>query len=136
MLRFGRLTTALAVVVVVVVAIVLLSPRPAYSYWVNVGISSPTNGATFTAGSNITIDAGAASVTPISSLSVYAYDAATNSSVLVGKVTYPIYCASVRCYGSLEVSASFTWDNVPAGSYALTAVANGVTSLPVNITVY
>ena len=86
-----------------------------------VSITSPTNGAAFTAGANITINATAAdSDGAVSKVDFY------QGSTLLGTDTASPY--------------SFTWNGVAAGNYALTAKAtdNGgatTTSSVVNITV-
>ena len=84
-------------------------------------ISSPANGATFTAPANITINATASDPDG----SVTKVDFFANGSLIGTDTTSPY---------------SFTWTNVAAGGYALTAVATdnlGATgfSNPVNITV-
>lgn len=86
-----------------------------------VAITSPTGGATFTAPASITITADASD----SDGSVAQVDFYRGSNV-IGTATSAPY--------------SVTWNNVPAGSYALTAVATDnlgatVTSAPVNVTV-
>jgi hypothetical protein len=87
----------------------------------SVSITSPTAGASFTAPANITIDAAASDTDgTISKVDFY------QGSTLVGTDTTNPY--------------SFTWSNVPAGSYSLTARAtdNGnsvTTSTAVNVTV-
>ena len=84
-------------------------------------LTAPANGATFTAGANITITANAA-----------------DSDGTVAKVEFFRGATSI---GSKTSSPwSVTWNNVPAGSYALTAVATdnagaSTTSAAVNITV-
>lgn len=86
-----------------------------------VAITSPTEGATFTAPASITITADASD----SDGSVTQVDFYRGSNV-IGTATSAPY--------------SVTWNNVAAGSYALTAVATDnlgatVTSAPVNVTV-
>ena len=85
-----------------------------------VSITSPAFGATFTAGSNITITA-----------------SAVDSDGTVAKVDF---YAGTSLLGSAASGFTFTWNSVPVGSYALTAIAtdNGglsTTSSTVNITV-
>jgi len=87
---------------------------------VAVAITSPANGSTFTAGSNVTMTATpSAGGGTISSVSFY------NGSTVLGE--------------SLKSPYSYTWNEVPAGTYTLTAVitVNGVstTSSGVIITV-
>lgn len=86
-----------------------------------VSITSPANSASFTAGSNITIDA-----------------TATDADGTISKVEF--YKGTDKLGEDAVSPFSYTWTNVSAGSYALTAVAtdNGTgttTSSPVNITV-
>lgn len=86
-----------------------------------VSITAPANNATFTAPANITINATAAD--PGGSVTSVAF---YNGTTLLGADTSSPY--------------SFAWNNVPSGSYSLTAVAtdNGgltATSSSVNITV-
>jgi pectate lyase len=86
-----------------------------------VSITSPANGATFTAGANITINATASD--PGGSVSSVQF---FRNGISIGTDTSSPY--------------SVTWNSVPAGNYALTAVAtdNGgaqTTSATVNITV-
>jgi Big-like domain-containing protein/beta-propeller repeat-containing protein len=89
-----------------------------------VSITSPSNGATFTAPATVTITANATDDTSIAKVDFYA------NSTLIGTVA-----------GNYEVSDySFTWSNVPAGTYTLTAIATDdqgatTTSAPVSITV-
>ncbi len=84
-------------------------------------ISSPSNGATFTAPANITINA-----------------TASDSN---GSVTRVDFYAGTQLIGNTSTAPyAVTWNNAPAGTYALTAVArdNGGasgTSSPVNVTV-
>ena len=84
-------------------------------------ISSPSNGATFTAPANITINA-----------------TASDSN---GSVTRVDFYAGTQLIGNTSTAPYVvTWNNAPAGTYALTAVArdNGGasgTSSPVNVTV-
>jgi glucose/arabinose dehydrogenase/regulation of enolase protein 1 (concanavalin A-like superfamily) len=80
-----------------------------------VSITSPTSGATFTAGGSITITANATDTdaTPVASVAFYANNGTTNA--LVGTVTSSPY--------------TFTWTNVAAGSYSLTAVATDTANL-------
>ncbi|HEY8401749.1 MAG TPA: Ig-like domain-containing protein, partial [Cytophagaceae bacterium] len=70
----------------------------------NVSITSPANNSTFTSGSNITINATASD--PDGSVTKVEFFAGT--TLLSTDVTSPY---------------SFTWNNVPAGTYQLTAVA-------------
>jgi pectate lyase len=86
-----------------------------------VSITSPANGATFTAPANITINA-----------------SASDSDGSVTKVEF--YQGSTLLGTDTTSPYSYTWSNVPAGSYSLTADAtdNGgavTTSSAVNITV-
>jgi hypothetical protein len=89
-----------------------------------VRLTSPSNGATFTAPATIAIGINALDDTKVAKIDLYA------NSTLIGTVP-----------GSFEVSDySFTWSNVAAGSYTLTAVASdgsgaSTTSAPVSITV-
>ena len=86
-----------------------------------VSITSPLNGATFSAGSNITIKANASDNDgSVTNVTFYA------GTTLLGIVTVPPY--------------SFTWQNVPAGGYSITAVATdnnnaSTASNQINITV-
>ena len=86
-----------------------------------VNITSPTNGATFTEPANITIQAGA-----------------TDSDGSVARVDF---FAGTNLLGtSTNSPPSFTWTNVAAGRYSLTAQATDdrggtSTSSPVNVTV-
>jgi uncharacterized protein (DUF2141 family) len=86
-----------------------------------VSITSPVNGAVFSPGSNITIIA--------------------NASDADGTVSSVAFYRGTTLLGTDNASPySFTWNNVAAGSYVLTAVAtdNGgakTTSAPVNISV-
>jgi glucose/arabinose dehydrogenase len=86
-----------------------------------VSISSPANGATFMTPTNVTIDATAADSN--------------------GTVTKVDFFAGTTLLGTDNTAPySFAWNNVPAGSYVLTAKAtdNGLAatvSAPVNITV-
>lgn len=84
-------------------------------------ITSPANNASFTAGSNITIDA-----------------TATDADGTISKVEF--YKGAEKLGEDAVSPFSYTWTNVSAGSYVLTAVAtdNGTlttTSTAVNITV-
>ncbi|HYG77652.1 MAG TPA: Ig-like domain-containing protein, partial [Planctomycetota bacterium] len=86
-----------------------------------VSLTSPTNGATFTAGANITLTANAA-----------------DSNGTISKVEF--FAGATLLGTSTTAPYSFTWNNVAAGSYSLTAKAtdNGglsTTSTAVNITV-
>jgi len=86
-----------------------------------VSITSPSNGATFTAGANITINA-----------------TASDSDGTVTKVDF--YQGTTFLGTDTSSPYSYTWNNVPAGSYSLTAKATDddsavTTSAPVNITV-
>lgn len=92
-----------------------------------VGITSPKAGQIFTPGSNITLSATAASSGSGSVASVAFYESTSaGNNVAIGTATSSPY--------------SVTWQNVPAGSYSLTAVATdnlgqSTTSEPVAITV-
>ncbi|MGH9968613.1 MAG: Ig-like domain-containing protein, partial [Pyrinomonadaceae bacterium] len=86
-----------------------------------VNLTSPTNNATFTAGSTVTLNA-----------------TASDSDGTISKVEF--FQGSVKLGEDTTAPYSFNWTNVPAGSYALTARAtdNGgaiATSGTVNITV-
>jgi glucose/arabinose dehydrogenase len=86
-----------------------------------VSITAPSNGASFTAGANITITANAA-----------------DADGTVSKVEF--FQNGTKLGEDLTAPYSFTWSSVPAGSYSLTAKAtdNGTattTSSPVSITV-
>lgn len=114
----GTLATATFDNVMVVDAVGPNSP-PAVS------ITSPSAGATFTAPASISIGLNAIDADGgISKIDLYA------NSTLIGTVA-----------GSTETSSyQFTWSNVPAGSYALTAIATDTggattTSSPISITV-
>lgn len=94
---------------------------------VTVSITAPTNGAVFTAGSNITLSATASATGGYTISKVEFFHGGTN---LIGTDTSSPY--------------SITWNNVPAGSYTLTAKATAIkknnpdqtqTSAPVSITV-
>ena len=85
-----------------------------------VAITAPADAASYTAPANITINATATDVAGISGVGFY------HNDTLIGTVTTPPY--------------NYTWANVAAGSYSLTAKAtnkNGIstTSIPVGITV-
>lgn len=87
----------------------------------SVSITSPANGASFTAPANITINA-----------------SASDSNGTVTQVEF--FAGSTPLFTDTSSPYSFAWNNVPAGSYTLTARATdnsgGVTtSAPVNITV-
>jgi hypothetical protein len=91
----------------------------------NVAISSPTAGQIFTPGSSITLAASAASTGTITSVAFFESTSAT-SNTRIGTATSSPYTVQ--------------WASVPAGSYALTAVATDnlgqtTTSDPVAITV-
>lgn len=86
-----------------------------------VSITSPSNGATYTAPATVTISA-----------------TASDSDGTVAKVDF--YAGNTLLGTSTASPYSFTWNNAPAGNYSLTAVAtdNGnatTTSSPVSITV-
>lgn len=87
-----------------------------------VTLTAPTNGATFTAGGNITLTASASEAGgTIASVAFY-----RGGTTLIGTATASPY--------------TLTWSNVPAGSYSLTAVATdtkrgSTTSAAVNISV-
>jgi hypothetical protein len=86
-----------------------------------VSITSPANGATYTAGANVTINANAA-----------------DSNGTITKVDF--YQGSTFIASDTSAPYSATWSNAAAGSYALTAIAvdNGgasTTSAAVNVTV-
>jgi N-acetylneuraminic acid mutarotase/regulation of enolase protein 1 (concanavalin A-like superfamily) len=92
----------------------------------SVSITSPTTGSTFTAPATIAIAATAADTdaTPVASVAFFANNGTTNT--LLGTDTTSPY--------------TFSWTNVPAGSYTLTAVATdtanqATTSTGVSITV-
>jgi len=74
-----------------------------------VSITSPSNGATFAAGTSIAIAATASDTdsTPVASVEFYASEGATRTRLGID-TTSPY---------------TFSWSNVPAGSYSLTAVA-------------
>ena len=86
-----------------------------------VSLTSPASGPTFSEGDNITLNATASdSDGSVSKVDFY------NGSTLLGSATTSPY--------------SYTWNNVPAGSYSLTAVASDnnnatTSSLAANITV-
>jgi hypothetical protein len=87
----------------------------------SVNLTSPVNNATFTIGSNITIGA-----------------TATDSDGTVVKVEF--YQGAIKIGEDTTAQYSFTWNNVSAGTYSLTAKAtdnsgNVSTSNPVLITV-
>jgi hypothetical protein len=87
----------------------------------SVNISSPVNGATFTSPANITINA-----------------TASDADGSVSKVEF--FNGTTKLGEDISSPYSFSWSNVAAGSYTLTAKAtdNGTavtTSSPVNITV-
>jgi len=90
-----------------------------------VSITSPSNGATFSAGAGISIAANASDDTgPVAKVDFYVNNGTAN--VLVGTDTTTPY--------------SVSWGNVAAGSYSLTAVATdtanqATTSIPVSVTV-
>ncbi len=86
-----------------------------------VSITSPANGATFTAPASVTIQA-----------------TATDSDGTISKIEF--FQGATKLGEDLTSPYSFAWSGVPAGSFALTAVAtdndaNKTTSAPVNITV-
>jgi hypothetical protein len=86
----------------------------------SVAITSPANGATFTAPASVAINVSATSCNAISKIDFY------NGSTLIGTDTSSPY--------------SFAWNNVAAGSYTLTArltdsQGNVLTTTTVNITV-
>ena len=86
-----------------------------------VSLTNPSNGATFTAQSNIAIDA-----------------TATDSDGTISKVEF--YQGLTRLGEDTTTPYSFTWSNVTAGSYQLTAKATDnsgavTTSSPINISV-
>ncbi|MGX5819287.1 cellulase family glycosylhydrolase [Chitinophaga lutea] len=86
-----------------------------------VSLTAPANGATFTAPASVSISA-----------------AASDSDGSISKVEF--YQGSTKIGEALTSPYTFTWSNVPAGAYALTAKAtdNGnsaTTSSAVNITV-
>jgi hypothetical protein len=86
-----------------------------------VSITSPANGATFTAGANITISA-----------------SASDSDGTVSKVDF--YRGTTLLGTDTTSPYSYTWNNVPEGSYSLTAKATDddlavTTSAPIAITV-
>jgi len=88
-----------------------------------VSITSPANNANFTPGSNITINATASS---------------PNTGGSISKVDF--YQGTTLLGTSTTSPYSFTWTNVPAGSYSLTAKATDnlnatTTSAAINITV-
>ncbi|HTE16270.1 MAG TPA: Ig-like domain-containing protein, partial [Burkholderiales bacterium] len=87
----------------------------------SVSILSPATGATFTAPANVSISA-----------------AAGDPDGGISKVEY--FAGATKIFESSVVPYSFTWTNVPAGSYVLTAKATDViggtaVSAPVNISV-
>ncbi len=90
----------------------------------SVSITSPSGGATFAAPATIAIGAHAIDDVGVARLDFYA------NSTLIGSVN-----------GSYEIGDyTFTWSNVPAGTYTLTVVATdgdgaSTTSSPVSITV-
>ncbi|GEO03936.1 hypothetical protein AAE02nite_16000 [Adhaeribacter aerolatus] len=107
------LTTTSAAVQVIVNAPVLVAPT--------IAITSPTAGTTFTASANITINANAA-----------------DTDGTVSKVEF--FNGTVKIGESFTSPYSFTWNNVAAGNYTLTAKATdntglATTSTAVNITV-
>ncbi|MBI1887183.1 MAG: hypothetical protein HYS19_02255 [Nitrosomonadales bacterium] len=93
-------------------------------------LTGPANGATATVPGSFTLTATAGSTTSaIAKVDFYVTDSATNASTLVGTVT----SATAEAY-------SFTWNNIPAGTYSLTAIATdtlnaSTTSSPVTVTV-
>jgi hypothetical protein len=104
-----------------ILAIAMLAlALPAFGQQASVVITSPANGATFTAGASIPIAASATNQFPITMVEFFA------GSVRVGVDTSAPY--------------SVTWPNVPGGSYSLTAkMTDGKgrqrTSAPVSINV-
>jgi phosphatidylserine/phosphatidylglycerophosphate/cardiolipin synthase-like enzyme len=97
------------------------STAPAANNPPSVSITSPTNGATYTAPANITITA-----------------SASDSDGTVSKVAF--YSGSTLLGTATTSPYTITWTNVPAGSYTLTAVATDnagatTTSAGVNVTV-
>ncbi len=102
-------------------------------YPLTVNIADPTNGEVFAAHANIPITA------DLKDYGAYpdriAFYAGTN--LLVSLILDPIGPSETN---GLVVPVQYTWSDVPAGTYALTAVASDtrgltVTSAPVNITV-
>ena len=86
-----------------------------------VSLASPLENASFTAGDNITINA-----------------LASDTDGVVTNVEF--YQDSIKLGQDSTAAYSYTWENVPAGNYTLTAVAtddygNVTTSAPVSITV-
>ncbi|KAA5548768.1 Ig-like domain-containing protein [Adhaeribacter rhizoryzae] len=111
----GTTTTSAPVTITVVNSATLINTAP------SVSIASPGSTTNFTAPANININANAADI-----------------DGMVTKVEF--FYGTIKLGEDVTSPFSFTWTNVPAGSYALTARATDntgttVTSAPVNIAV-